>query len=223
MQTDEVQVMPLSQPLAPQTSDLSMQEQADPPPLGVFWSLPSSADIGCTDKEIEDKCIAVGIQVPNFERMNPWARHRLPTNPDMDSYKPLALRTSDKDWHKNHGPPKDGPELAEDAAYMMRMLHRNLPLLLITKQTKASKNAEQFARNYGVKFSSFARERNAIHVVDGIERICKDRIREALINWLRSKVWATGNSFQWDGFVMSADEITRTTEMAVSDWLNGWV
>ena len=113
--------------------------------------------------------------------------------------------------------------MAEDAHFMMRVLHRHLPLHRITKPTKASKSEEQFARNYGVRFAIFARERNAIHVVVGIERICKDRIREVLLNWLRSKVYATGNSFQWDGFVMSADEITRTTEMAVSDWLNGWM
>ena len=168
MQTDEVHVMPLSQPLAPQTPDLSMQEQADPPPPGVFWSVPSSAESGSTDKEIQDKCIAVGIQVPNFKRMEPWARHRLPPNPDRDSYKRLAQRISDKDWHINHGPPKESPELAEDAHFMMRVLHRRLPLDRITKPTKASKSECQFARNYGVKFATFARERNATHFVDGI-------------------------------------------------------
>jgi hypothetical protein len=56
------------------------------------------------------------------------AHRRLPPNPERDSYKRLAQRIWDKDWHINGGPPKESPELNEDAHFMMRCLYWRLPL-----------------------------------------------------------------------------------------------
>ena len=231
LQTDEFQdIWTLLQPSSPQTPppseshDLSMLDQADPNEgifPGVFWCVSASADSGSTDQEIQAKCIALGIQVPQFRHMDPHTRRRLPPNPERDTYVQLAERIWDSDWHKNGGPPRERPELNEDAHFMMRCLYRRLPLDIITKPTKSSASADQFARNYGRKFATFARESYAVHMVGQSVRIRRDLIHAVLQKWFRSKVNERWNTFQWEGFVMTAADISRTTAKACADWLAG--
>ena len=138
LQTDDFQdIWNLLQPPSPQSPpsteshDLSMLDDADPNEgisPGVFWSVSASADSGSSDQEIQAKCIALGIQVPQFRHMDPHTRRRLPPNPERDTYVQLAERIWDSDWHKNGGPPRERPELNEDAHFMMRCLYWRLPL-----------------------------------------------------------------------------------------------
>ena len=110
------------------------------------------------------------------------------------------------------------PELHEDAHFMMRCLYRRLPLDIITKPTKSSKSEDRFARNYGPKFATFAREQDAVRMVGDAVRIRSDLILAVLRSWFRSKVNDQSNTFQWEGFVMTSADISRTTARACADW-----
>ena len=232
LQTDEFQDMPLLQPSSPQTPppsdshDLSMLDQADPNEgtfRGVFWCVPASADSGSTYQEIQAKCIALGIQVPFFRHIAPHTRRRLPPNPERDTYVQLVERIWDSDWHKNGGPPRERPELNEDARFMMRCLYRRLPLHLITKPTASSASEDRFARNYGRKFAAFAKERHAVFTVGQEPRIRRDLIFTVTLSWFSAKVNERSNTFQWEGFVMTSADIERTTKKSCADWLEGYM
>jgi hypothetical protein len=135
----------------------------------------------------------------------------------------LAERIWDSDWHKNGGPPRERPELNEDAHFMMRCLYRRLPLDIITKPTNSSSSEDRFARNYGRKFATFARESDAVHMVGQSVRIRSDLILAVLQRWFSPKVNEKSNTFQWYGFVMTSADISRTTAKACADWLAGYM
>ena len=217
LQTNEFQAMPTHD----EANGLLVIEEGKS--TGVFWCVPASADSGSTDHELRAKCIALGIQVPQFRKMDPYARRRLPPNPDKDSYKPLSQRFSDNDWHKNHGRPRHRQELNEDAHFLLRCLHWRLPLHLITKPTRTSTEVDRFVRQYGAKFATFAEEQNAVHMVEDAPRIRSDMILQVARSWLSSKVNDQVNTFQWEGFVMTSADISRTTEKACAEWLAGYM
>ena len=232
LQTDEFQYMSPLQPSSPQTPpqseshDLSMLDQADSNEEispGVFWCVSASADSGSTGQDIQAKCIALGIQVPHFRHMDPHTRRRLPPNPERDTYVQLAERIWASDWHKNGGPPRERPELNEDAHFMMRCLYRHLPLDRITKPTASSASVDRFARNYGRKFATFAKESRAVHMVGHAPRIRSDLILAVTQSWFSAKVNERHNTFQWEGFVMTSADIERTTTKACAEWLEGYM
>jgi len=199
-------------------------EDASPDRLqGVFWSVHCSA-AARDDKSLRDKCIALGIQVPQFQRMDPWSRRRLPPNPQNDTYKSLTQRMWENDWHDNNkGPPRLNPELAEDAHFMLRCLFRRLPLHLVTKPTNSSSNEDRFARNYGHRFATYAQDQDAVETTSNVKRIRKDAILTVLRSWLNGKVNVSGNTFQWQGFTMSPDHVVSVTAKAYADWLVGYL
>ena len=108
-------------------------------------------------------------------------------------------------------------ELNDDAHFMMRCLHRHLPRHLITKQTKSYTSEERFARAYGIRFVTFAREHAAVHMNGD------DLILGVLRIWFSSKVNERSNAFQWEGFVMTPAAIESTTEKACADWHAGYM
>ena len=189
---------------------------------GVFWGVWTS---GCSREEkiVRMKCRALGIPVPEFRRMEAWARRRLPPNPEHDSYESLASRLWNNRWHQKGGPPRETVELSEDGHFMMRCLYRQLPLESITKPTNASKSEDRFARVYGPKFTAFARTERTVEWNGHCWRVRRDMMLAVVQKWLGLKVWADGNSFQWQGFTMSPSQISHCTEQAFAAWLAGYV
>ena len=112
----------------------------------------------------------------------------------------------------------DLSELNEDVHFMMRCLHRHLPRHLITKPTRVFTSEEYFARTYGIRFVTFAREHAAVHMNGDTHRIRQDLILGVLRSWLSSKVNERSTTFQWEGFVMTPAAIESTTEMAFAEW-----
>ena len=191
--------------------------------IGVCWAVLPSVSRPHDDSDLRDTCNTLGIQVPHVRKMDPWCRHRAPLDAAHDTYKPLAARIHDSDWHHSGGPPRECPELSEDAHFMMRCLHRHLPRHIIKRPTRSSTNEDRFARNYGRKFATFARERGAVERVDAAPRMRVDAALPVLRSWLETKVDGSSNTFDWAGFTMSPGDITRTTEKAYADWLSGYM
>ena len=188
----------------------------------VFWSVWASG-FSREDKILRERCRALGIQVPVFRRMEAWARRRLPPNPECDNYQSLLSRLHNNQWHPRGGPPRETAELTEDGHFMLRCLYRQFPLAIITKPTNSSKSEDRFARAYGRKFTTFAREALAVEWVGYCWRIRRDMMLAVVRKWLATKVTATGNTFQWEGFQMNQDTFARVTEKAFAEWLAGYV
>ena len=106
---------------------------------------------------------------------------------------------------------------------MMRCLHRRLPLHMITKPTNSSSSEDRFARVYGRKFATFARQKEAVEVVKNVTRIKQDMLLIVLREWLNPRINSWGNTFQWEGFKMNPAQIEKTTAKAYADWLSGYM
>ena len=189
---------------------------------GVFWGVVESAD-PVDDEQLVKKCDSLGLPVPELKKMDPFARHRRPAPHENNHFKSVQERYDDWDWHKNHGPPKENAQLSEDLHFMLRCLYDKLPLDRVTKHTKSSRTEDQFVRNYAIKFGVMARELAAVDKINDVERLNLSQAQDVLHAWLKSKVWANGNSFQWQGFHMTAEEITTATKKAHRSWLAGYV
>ena len=106
---------------------------------------------------------------------------------------------------------------------MMRCLYRELPIHRVTTHTNSSRTEDRFTRNYGVKCGDFARKPAAISMIHDVDRLSLGPAHAVLKAWLKSKVWARGNTFQWPDFKMTAAEITSATQKAHECWLEGYV
>ena len=173
---------------------------------------------------LREKCIALGIRVPQFKKMEAWSRRRLPPDPSKDGYIPLVQRYTDDNWHEKGRAPRVIPELNEDAHIMLRCLYRRLPLDIITKPTRSSSSENEFARKYGLKFAMFLIDQNAVkRVENNVLRACDEQILLVLRDWLSAKVNVVRNTFQWEGFTMTPGQITSTTADAFTEWLEAYM
>ena len=153
------------------------------------------------------------------ERAEQWLQLRINLMQALGDCQALA----EAELHPvNKGPPAVPAELSEDAHFMMRCLFRCLPLDRITKQTNSSMSEDCFARKSGRKFATCAEERDAVGSICNVRRIRKDAILRIVRRWLNSKVGERWNTFQWEGFTMSRDELASVTGKAHADWLAGY-
>ena len=60
-------------------------------------------------------------------------------------------------------------------------------------------------------------------MIHDVDRLSLGPAHAVLKAWLKSKVWARGNTFQWPDFKMTAAEITFATQKAHECWLEGYV
>ena len=127
-----------------------------------------------------------------------------------------------------HDGAKHPPKLSQDAHHIMRCLYKRLRRLVqkrVEKYTRRSQwNYKNFAQAYAVHFADYAIGKKAVLVLEtttsmtrgalNVLRLDIPKLAECLCDWLSERVWADGNSFDWDGFWMSPDEIATQTLLA---------
>lgn len=190
--------------------------------VGVFWTVLISSRAR-EQKDFQERCIALGIQLPKYGRMDIHGRRRLPPNPEEDNYIPVAIRAQTGNWHEDGRPPRVNAELNEDAHFALRCLHKRLPLQMITNPTRTAHDVDRFARVYGAKLAVFAADMNAVETIDNVKRIRVDECLAVLRRWVNLKVDEHKNTFQWEGFKMTQAEISSATEKAYAEWIEGYM
>ena len=138
-------------------------------------------------------------------------------------------------WHDNHGAPRHESELYEDCCFLMRCLHKELPLDRVLVPTKTSKTEVGFVRRYGVKFCDVVKK-NATITSSG--RLATARVLPVLQIWLleMSRNGRDGdfgpvpdwkrrpslNRFDWDGwFLNDRTELETLTTLAIQRCTRG--
>ena len=87
---------------------------------------------------------------------------------------------------------------------------------------RSSRSEDRFTRYYEIQFGDFARNEVTVSRIHDVDRLSLGQAHAVLEAWLKSKVWPSGNSFQWPDFGMTAEEITSATKKAHKSWLDGY-
>ena len=88
---------------------------------------------------------------------------------------------------------------------------------------RSSRSEDRFTRYYEIQFGDFARNEVTVSRIHDVDRLSLRQAHAVLEAWLKSKVWASGITFQWLDFKMTAEEITSAAQKAHQCWLEGYV